>query len=68
MDRKQFLRALSDYCSDKELSFRFEKSEGKGSHGMVYVGERKTVVKKGKLTRGYCNVVLKQLGLDKDSV
>lgn len=68
MDRKQFLRALSDYCSDNNSAFRFEKSEGKGSHGTVYVGDLKTIVKKGKLTRGYKNVVLKQLGLDKDTV
>lgn len=68
MDRKQFLRALSDYCSDNKLDFRFEKSEGKGSHGMVYVGGRKTIVKKGKLTRGYRDLVLKQLGLDKGIV
>lgn len=66
MDRKQFLRALSDYCSDNNLAYRFEKREAKGSHGMVYVGDLKTVVKKGKLTRGYRNLVLKQLGLDKD--
>lgn len=68
MDRKQMLRALSAYCTDNELSFRFEKSEGKGSHGTVYVGERKTIVKKGKLTRDYKNLVLKQLGLEKDII
>ena len=68
MDRKQFLRDLSASCSDKGIPCRFEKSEGKGSHGTVYVGERKTIVKKGKLTRGYRKLVLKQLGLEKDSI
>lgn len=68
MDRKQFLRALKDHCSDNGTDFRFEKSEGKGSHGTVYVGDLKTIVKKGKLTRGYRNLILKQLGFDKDTI
>jgi hypothetical protein len=55
------------------MSFRFVKSEGKGSHGTVYITDvegnvRKTIVKKGELTRTYINVVLKQLGLEKDVV
>lgn len=68
MDRKQFLRDFKAHCFDNGLSFRFEKSEGKGSHGTVYVGDRKTIVKKGKLTRGYRNLILKQLGFDKDTI
>ncbi len=68
MNRDQFLRALRHYCKQNTNVYHWRPGEGKGSHGTVYVDGRKTIVKNGELPKGYVNAVLKQLGLDKDSL
>ena len=68
MNRDQLLRALKVYCKRNANSYDWRPGEGKGSHGTVYVDGRKTIVKSGELPRDYVNAVLKQLGLEKDSL
>ena len=68
MNRDQFLRALKRYCKLNKGIFEWKPGEGKGSHGTIYVNGRKTILKSGELPRDYVNVVLKQLGLDKDAI
>lgn len=43
------------------LSFRFDPRRGKGSHGALYVGQRRTIVKLGELKPGTFHGMLKQL-------
>jgi predicted RNA binding protein YcfA (HicA-like mRNA interferase family) len=45
------------------LNVRFDPSRGKGSHGLLYVGKRRTVVKRGELKRGTVRGMLKQLDI-----
>jgi len=46
---------------------RFDKHHGKGSHGTLYYGARKTTVKdrKREIGTGLLDAMLKQLGLTK---
>lgn len=68
MNRDQFLRALRKHCKRNASSYDWQPGEGKGSHGTVYVDGRKTIVKSGELPKDYVTTVLKQLGLDRDSL
>lgn len=68
MNRAQFLRTLRKHCRESGKVFDWQSSEGKGSHGTVYVDGRKTIVKDGELPRVYVDAVLKQLGIDKSAL
>ena len=68
MKRQQFLRELKKWCRRNEVDFDWKPGEGKGSHGTVYVGPKKTVVKNGELTPTYIEVVLDQLDLPKGTI
>ncbi len=54
----------------KKLGYnpRFETRRGKGSHGTLYVGDKKTVLKdrKKEIGQGLLNAMLQNLGIDKD--
>ena len=45
------------------MEVRFDPSRGKGSHGLLYLGQRRTVVKRGELKRGTLRAMLKQLDI-----
>ena len=45
------------------MDVRFDPSRGKGSHGLLYLGPRRTVVKRGELKRGTLRAMLKQLDI-----
>lgn len=47
-----------------QLDFRVEKTEGKGSHYRVYLGNRVSTVKSGELNPGYVKLIRRQLGLE----
>lgn len=68
MKRKQFLKKLNKYARKSDITYRWRKDEGKGSHGTVYLGATKTVVKHGELSNDYIDVVLTQLGIGKDVI
>ncbi|MDE2751298.1 MAG: type II toxin-antitoxin system HicA family toxin [Gemmatimonadota bacterium] len=42
---------------------RFDPRRGRGSHGLLYLGSRRTVVKHGELRPGTLRAMLKQLGI-----
>jgi mRNA interferase HicA len=48
------------------VEVRFARRRGKGSHGTLYFGERKTIVKdrKKELSRALLGDMLRQLGLE----
>ena len=62
MNGNEFIKKL------KKLGYnpRFETKRGKGSHGTLYVGEKKTILKdrKKEIGPGLLNHMLQALGID----
>ncbi len=56
------------WARDKSLDVRFIASEGAGSHGTLYVGNRKTTVKdrRKEIGKGLLNKMLADLEIEKD--
>ena len=63
MTRDQLLRQLRAECRDRGWTLEVDRKLGKGSHYRVEANGRKTTVKSGELSPGYCQIVRKQLGL-----
>ena len=63
MNGKEFKRRLKRYAKVHGLSLEVDSSRGKGSHVMVKLGNRKTVVKSGEIGKGLLKAMLKQLGI-----
>jgi mRNA interferase HicA len=65
MNGNEFLKRVKRYAKQNELIYRFEKHRGKGSHGTLYVGEKKTTVKdrKKEIGTGLLNAMLAQIGI-----
>ena len=59
----EFVRRARRYARKTDLEMRFDPSRGNGSHGLLYVGQRRTVVKRGELKPGTFRAMLKQLGI-----
>ena len=66
MNGAEFVRRARGYARKTGQEFRFDPSRGKGSHGALYVGNRRTIVKHGELKPGTFFSMLKQLGIDKE--
>lgn len=63
MTGAQFVRRARRYARRADLEVRFNASRGKGSHGLLCLGERRTVVRRGELKRGTLRAMLKQLDI-----
>ena len=59
----EFVRRARRYARNTGVEVRFDPSRGKGSHGMLYLGRSRTVVKHGELKPGTLRAMLKQLGI-----
>ena len=57
----EFVRRARRYARKVNLEVWFDPSRGKGSHGLLYLGARRTVVKRGELKPGTFRAMLKQL-------
>jgi mRNA interferase HicA len=66
MTGAEFIRAIRKLGRRSGLDVRWIAQRGKGSHGTLYYGNRKTIVKdrKTELSRGLLADMLRQLGLD----
>lgn len=66
MNGREFLKKAKRYAKDNGLDYRFDESRGKGSHGTVYVGTRRTTVKdrKKEIYQGLYLSMLADLGID----
>ncbi len=60
------MRRAKRYAARNRLDFRFERGEGKGSHGQLYVGRRRTMVKRTELSKGLLRNMLRDLGINKE--
>jgi mRNA interferase HicA len=66
----EFIRMIQKHAKAKGLAFEWRPERGKGSHGLLILGDRRTVVRnpKDELKTGTYHAMLKQLGLtEKDA-
>ena len=66
MKGSEFLRKVQDLGKRKDTKVTFTPQRGKGSHGTLYYGDKRTIVRnpKDELKAGTLHGMLKQLGID----
>lgn len=65
MNGQEFIRRARRYARRNRLDFHFDPGRGKGSHGTVYVGNRRTIVQHGEIGRGVLSTMLKELEINR---
>ena len=67
MNGRQFITRVRRWAKARNLEARFVASEGPGSHGTLYVGNRKTTVKdrKKEIGKGLLGKMFSDLGIEK---
>ena len=67
MNGRQFIARVRRWAKARNLEVRFVASEGPGSHGTLYAGDRKTTVKdrKKEIGKGLLGKMLGDLGIEK---
>lgn len=65
---RQFISRVRKWGRDRNIEVRFDASKGRGSHGTLYVGVRKTTVKDRKkdIADGLRAKMLNDLAIDPD--
>ena len=66
MNGREFMARVRRLARRKGIAIRFDRTRGKGSHGILYFGDRRTVVKDRRkpLKTGTLLGMCKQLGID----
>ena len=66
MNGRQFIGKIRKWARDQNLAVRFVASKGPGSHGTLYVGDRKTTVKdrRKEIGKGLLSKMLSDLEID----
>lgn len=70
MNGRQFIARVRKWAKTRNLEVRFVASEGPGSHGTLYAGDRKTTVKdrRKEIGKGLLAKMLADLEIDKDEL
>lgn len=70
MRGNEFIRRIQRYAKDRGLRFEWRPNLGKGSHGILILGDRRTVVRnpKDELKTGTLHAMLKLLGLSREDI
>ncbi len=70
MTGAQFIRAIRKLGRLRGVEVYFAATEGPGSHGTLYYGDRKTTVKdrKKEIGKGLLRKMLRDLGLKRDEI
>ena len=65
MRGNEFIRLIHKLAKARGLAFEWRPDRGKGSHGVLILGDRRTVVRnpKDELKTGTYHAMLRQLGL-----
>jgi HicA toxin of bacterial toxin-antitoxin, len=63
MNRNQFLRKVRNFGKSNNMLFDFDESRGKGSHGLLTLGTKRTTVPK-EIGPGLFKMICKQLDID----
>ena len=68
MNGRQFIARVRKWARSRNIEVRFVASEGTGSHGTLYAGQRRTTVKdrKKEIGKGLLAKMLADLGIDRD--
>jgi mRNA interferase HicA len=66
----EFIRKVSRLGKQDGIDVEYRAERGKGSHGTLYFGGRRTIVRnlKDELKKGTLHAMLKQLGLKLDDL
>ncbi len=69
MTGRQFIGRVRRWARARKLEVRFVAAEGRGSHGSLYVGDRKTTVKdrRKEIGKGLLAKMLADLGIDRNT-
>ena len=67
MNGREFIAKVRKWGRSRNLNVCFVASEGAGSHGTLYAGDRRTTVKdrKKEIGRGLLNKMLADLGIER---
>lgn len=70
MRGNEFIRRIQKYAKRNAMVCDWRPDRGKGSHGLLILGERRTVVRnpKDELKTGTYHAMLKQLGLTQKDI
>ena len=70
MTGNAFIRLVRQYARRNNLEFSWRPELGKGSHGVLLLGSRRTVVRnpRDELKTGTLHAMLKQLGLSRNDL
>jgi mRNA interferase HicA len=70
MRGNEFIRRVQKYAKARGLRCEWHPDLGKGSHGILILGDRRTVVRnpKDELKTGTFHGMLKQLGLSRGDI
>jgi len=70
MRGSEFIRKVQKYAKRNSMACDWRPERGKGSHGLLTLGERRTVVRnpKDELKTGTYHAMLKQLGLTESEI
>lgn len=65
MNSKQFIRAVKRLAAKRGIAVRIDTKRGKGSHAMVFLGDRATVLPrhKDKIPTGTLKSICAKLGI-----
>lgn len=69
MNSSEFVRRVRKTGRKNGVAVRLDKKRGKGSHGLLYYGSRKTTVPRSNdIPAGTLSAMLRQLGLSRDDI
>lgn len=70
MKGNEFLKRMGRLAKERELAFEWHPNLGKGSHGILKLGDKKTVLRnpKDELKTGTLHAMLKQLGINEQDL
>ena len=70
MNGSELLKKLKKLGKQSNIAVRFETKRGKGSHGTLYYGRNKTILKdrKKEIGPGLLSKMLTDLGLEKNDI
>ncbi|MBI4293644.1 MAG: type II toxin-antitoxin system HicA family toxin [Betaproteobacteria bacterium] len=70
MRGNEFIRRVQRYAKRNGIPFEWRPDRGKGSHGLLILGEARTVVRnpKDELKTGTYHAMLKQLGVTEQEI
>ena len=65
MKGTEFIRRVRRYARKTGREYSFDPTQGKGSHGLIYLGDRLTTVPRKEIGSGLLAAMLKDLDIPK---